>query len=144
MSIAAIVAMGENRAIGKDNHLLWHLPDDLQHFKKLTLGKTVIMGRKTHESIGRPLPGRKNIILSHQSDFQTEGCLTVHSVAEALEAASADEDIFIIGGEAIYAAFLPRTTRIYLTDVKASPAGDAFFPALDRREWKETSRILHA
>lgn len=143
MLIAAIVAMGENRAIGKDNRLLWHLPADLQHFKQLTLGKTIIMGRKTYESIGRPLPSRQNIILSRDSAFHAEGCSTVHSVADALAAAS-HQEICIIGGETIYAQFLPQTTRIYLTEVKAAPPGDAFFPALDHSAWQETARIEHA
>lgn len=143
-TVAAIVAMGENRAIGNDNHLLWHLPDDLQHFKRLTLGQTVIMGRKTHESIGRPLPQRKNIILSNNLGFKAKGCITVHSVEKALAAALPDTTVFIIGGETIYAQFLAMTSRIYVTEVQDIPVGDAFFPALDKTQWRETSRLPHA
>ena len=144
MTINAIVAMAKNQAIGKNNRLLWHLPDDLLHFKQLTLNNSIIMGRKTHESIGRALPGRTNIILTHNPDFHADGCIIVHSMAEALTASPPEREIFIIGGAAIYTLFLPHTLRIYLTQVEDTFEGDAFFPVLNSAEWREHENIFHA
>lgn len=141
--IIAIVAMANNRAIGKDNQLLWHLPDDLKRFKALTVGQTVIMGRKTYESIGRALPNRTNIILSKDKAFHADNCIITHSIDEALKAARSTAEICIIGGEKIYAQFLPLISRIYLTQVEKSFDGDAFFPKLEASEWIETENILH-
>ncbi len=143
MTVTAIVAMGKNRAIGKNNQLLWHLPDDLKRFKELTLGHTVIMGRNTHESIGRPLPSRTNIVLSRDPAFVAKDCITVHSPEEALKAVPEGAEVFIIGGETMYVRFMPITRRIYLTRVNTSPEGDAFFPELNMDEWQETENIPH-
>src|SRR5438128_323388 len=128
MRISFIVAMAENRTIGKDNQLPWHLPDDLQHFKALTLGKPILMGRKTHVSIGRPLPNRTNIILTRDNTFTAKGCLIAHNMDEAFDFASGCEEIFVVGGAEIYALLLPKTTRIYLTHDETALAGDTFFP----------------
>lgn len=145
--ISIIVATAENSVIGKDNQLLWKLSADLKQFRVLTTGHSVIMGRKTFESIGRPLPNRTNIVISRQKDLiLPEGVLKVNSLEQAIEAAkkhAGNEEIFIIGGGNVYAQALAITDKIYLTEVKASIEGDAFFPALDANEWKETARVLH-
>lgn len=135
--------MAENRVIGQHGQLPWHLPDDLKHFKKLTLGKPVIMGRKTFESIGRPLPDRHCIVVSRNTQYVASGCTVVPSPEAALQAANADE-ICLIGGATLYTALLPRTNRIELTEVHADFAGDAFFPVLNSGVFQETARIFHA
>lgn len=140
--ISIIVAADENNVIGKDNDLIWHLPDDLKHFKKLTTGHTIIMGRKTYESIGRPLPDRISIIVTRDRNFEAEGCLIVHSLEDALNKVSVDQDAFIIGGEQIYGSGLPFTDRIYLTRVHHTFDGDRVFPELDEN-WRETERNQH-
>jgi dihydrofolate reductase len=133
-----ISAMGLNRAIGKDNNLLWHLPSDLQHFKKLTMGQTVVMGRKTWESIGRPLPGRMNVVLTRDRSFKPEGAIVFHDIKPIIRLGrSLKDEVFIIGGQNIYEQFLPYTDFIYLTLVEVEVEGDAFFPKLDRRYWEE-------
>ena len=144
--IAAIVAMGRNRAIGKENSLLWKLPGDLPRLKKITMGKPLIMGRKTFESIGKPLPGRTNIVVTRQQDYRPEGCVIVRDPAAALataistaEADQADE-VIVFGGADIYGALLGKTDRIYLTDVDDRPEADAFFPELNEADWEETIR----
>lgn len=145
--ISIIVATAENGVIGKDNQLLWKLSADLKQFRILTTGHSVIMGRKTFESIGRPLPNRTNIVVSRQKDLiLPEGVLKVNSLEAAIETAknySGNEEIFIIGGGNVYEQALKITDKIYLTEVKASIEGDAFFPALNIDEWKEIARILH-
>lgn len=140
--LCLIVAQGENRAIGKDNRMPWHLPEDLQHFKRVTMGKPIIMGRKTFESIGRPLPGRTNIVITRQKDWQAEGVQAVASLEAAIEraAAEAPEEIMVIGGAQIYQASLPLAERVYLTQVHETFEGDAFFPELDD-SWKEIKRV---
>lgn len=152
MKIALIVAMARNRAIGKDNTMPWHLPEDLKYFKRSTLHKPVIMGRNTYESIGKPLPQRCNIIISRNPDYQVEGALVVTSVAVALQAADehyrqlgapADSEVMVIGGAQIYAQTLPLAERLYLTEVDASPEADAWFPAFAREEWRELARETH-
>jgi len=140
MRISAIVAMSENRVIGKDNQLPWRLRADLQRVKRLTMGKPIIMGRKTHESIGRVLPGRKNIILTRKSDFFVPDAVVVHSLEEALNAAGEAEEIFIFGGAELYREFWPRLQRIYMTLVHINIEGDAFFPELNKERWKEVQR----
>ncbi len=137
MLISIIAAMGRNRAIGYKNTLPWRLPTDLQRFKQLTLGHHMIMGRKTFESIGRPLPGRTSIIITRQKDFQVEGCLIAHSLDAAIELAraSGEPEAFIIGGAEIYAQALSKADRMYLTLVEAAPEADAFFPAFDEILW---------
>ncbi|MDX1900488.1 MAG: dihydrofolate reductase [Gammaproteobacteria bacterium] len=144
MIIHAIVAMSENRVIGINNQLPWHLPADLAHFKALTLGKPIIMGRKTFQSIGRPLPGRRNIILSHDKNFSAEGCIVTHSIEEALNQTQNDAEIFVIGGAHLFADMLPRIDVIDLTIIHHTFEGDAFFPEIDPTIWHETNRIDHS
>ncbi|WP_303311986.1 dihydrofolate reductase [Hymenobacter sp. BT730] len=142
--IALIVAVAENNVIGRNNQLLWHLPDDLKHFKQLTLGHPIIMGRRTYESIGRPLPGRTNIVVTRQQDWQAPGVTTAFSVPEALEAAGKlDEEVMVIGGGEIYQQALPAVDVIYLTEVHHHFEGDAYFPELDRAVWQEETRERH-
>jgi dihydrofolate reductase len=143
MRINAVVAMAENRVIGNHNKLPWHMPADLQHFKALTSGKPIIMGRKTYESIGRPLPDRCNIVISHNTAFQAAGCVVVHSVDAALAAADYSDDIFIIGGALLYEHMLPRIERIYMTVINGDFAGDAYFPPLPATEWVVSEDVLH-
>jgi dihydrofolate reductase len=142
MKISIIVAIAENGIIGSNNKLIWRLSDDLKNFKRITYGHFIIMGRKTFESIGRPLAGRTNIILSKNRNFSAEGCMIFSSVEEALKySISKDqEEIFIIGGAQIYKEILPIADKLYLTKVHASPPGDAYFPTIDFSEWKE---IVH-
>lgn len=138
--------MARNRVIGRDNALPWRIPADLAHFKRLTLGKPVIMGRRTYESIGRPLPQRLNIVLSRAPDFHAAGIVHAASLDEALRLAEESRlgpDAMLIGGAQIYEMALPRATLIHLTEVELEPPGDAFFPALDRAQWRETSRERH-
>lgn len=144
--LSIIVAMANNRAIGKDNQLLWHLPEDLKYFKRTTMGKPIIMGRKTFESIGRPLPGRLNIVVTRQADWQHEGVKVVHSIDDAMNLADSQalidgiEEVMLIGGAELYQTALPLASKIYLTRVDADIDGDAFFPAIDNSEWEEISR----
>lgn len=141
--ISIVVAVAENNAIGKNNQLLWHLPADLKHFKNITSGRTVVMGRKTYDSIGKPLPNRKNIIITRQKDLILSGADVVSSLEEALSVDKESKEIFIIGGAEIYKNALPFTNRIYLTTVHQQYEADTFFPAFDRSEWKETSHDYH-
>lgn len=144
MRIALIAAMAENRVIGRQNALPWRLSGDLRHFKSLTMGKPVIMGRNTYESIGKPLPGRLNIVVSSDADYRAEGCRIVHSVEEALEAAREHDEAMVIGGARLYEQMLELADRIYLTLVKAEVEGDVLFPPLDRGMWREVTRESHA
>ena len=139
--IALIAAQAENRVIGLDNQMPWHLPEDLQYFKKVTLGKPVIMGRKTFESIGRPLPGRTNIVITRQGDWAAEGAVTVSSLEQGLEVAATEEpeELMVIGGAQIYAMAMPVAQRIYLTQINQAFEGDAWFPELGE-EWQQVSR----
>jgi len=137
--LSMIVAHADNRIIGKDNDMPWHLPADLAYFKKTTLGKPVIMGRKTYESIGRPLPGRLNIVISRDASYSAQGITTVTSVEQALEAAGNVEEIMVIGGGAIYAHCLPAANRLYVTHINASIDGDTQFPEYDLNVWKKVS-----
>lgn len=134
-----VVAYAQNRCIGKDNQLPWHLPKDLAHFKALTLGHPIIMGRHTWESIGRPLPGRLNIVISRNPDFEAPGATVCHSLAQALQHTADQPVVCVIGGAQIYQQALPMAHEIYATEVKQVVAGDAFFPALDQ-QWQETKR----
>lgn len=144
--ISAIVAMSENRVIGDDNQLPWHLPGDLKHFKTITSGHPILMGRKTYESIGRPLPNRTNIVITRNHGFHADGCIVVKSVEEAMTHAEKiqKDEIFIIGGAEVYKQLLPQIERIYLTVVHEIFEGDAFFPELNEKEWKKVSRQFHA
>ena len=143
MRVSLIAAMAENRVIGRDNQLPWRLSADLQHFKALTMGKPIIMGRKTYESIGRPLPGRTNIVITRDSAFQAEGCEVVHSIEQALAVARGFEEVMVIGGSAFYRAMLPRAAHLYLTRIDAEFEGDAWFPEIEPGEWHETAREAH-
>jgi len=142
MIIALVVAMAENRVIGKAGGLPWHIPGDLKLFKKTTMGKPIIMGRKTWESLGRALPGRTNIVISRDPAYSAEGAEVAGDLDQALgvAAALADEEIMVIGGAEIYRLALPKADRLYLTEVALKPDGDAFFPDFDKAAWRETSR----
>lgn len=139
-----VVAMGENNGIGADNQMLWHLPNDLKHFKEITTGHPVIMGRKTFESIGKPLANRTNIVVSRKKDWFQEGILIVGSIKEALKfAKKINEDIAIIGGGNIYEQTMELTDRLEVTVVKASVEADTFFPKIDLKIWEKTSEECH-
>jgi dihydrofolate reductase len=141
MTVSIIVAMAENRVIGLKNQLPWHLSADLKRFKQITMGFPIIMGRKTYESIGRPLPGRQNIIISRNPSFKAEGCQVFHDLDEAIQmAVSAYEQVFVIGGATLYAEALKWASRIYLTQVHAQIDGDTFFPEFASLDWSETHR----
>lgn len=144
MKISIIVAISENNAIGKDNQLLWHLPADLKHFKQITSGHPILMGRKTYDSIGRPLPNRRNIVISRQKELAIPGVEVVSSIDEAISLCVQEEEIFIIGGAEIYKSALSSCDRIYLTTVHAQYDADAFFPALKQQEWSQRSREFHS
>ena len=139
MSVSLIAAMGQNRVIGTNNRLPWRLPADLQLFKRHTTGHPVLMGRKTFESIGRPLPGRLNIILTTQPDFAAAGCETSRSI-EAVLQRYAHEEIFVIGGAEIYTQLLPHADKLYITQIEQKFEGDAYFPEFDLSDWKEIFR----
>ncbi|AUT44545.1 dihydrofolate reductase [Achromobacter sp. AONIH1] len=139
-SLTLIVAYSDNRAIGRDNALPWRLPGDLAHFKRSTLGHPIIMGRKTWDSLGRPLPGRANIVVSRNPDFAPEGAIVVASLEAAARACGDVAEAFVIGGAQIYAQALPLARRVLATEVHARVEGDAFFPLLPAFQWKETAR----
>lgn len=136
--ISLLVAIGKDRVMGKDNDLPWHLPEDLKWFKKVSMGHTIIMGRKTYESIGKPLPGRKNVIVTSDKSYEAEGCIITHSIDEAL-GQGGDEQI-VIGGAKIFEQVLPRAGRIYLTYIDAEFDGDTYFPEMKEKEWEVTSK----
>jgi len=140
--LSLVAAIGKNRELGFKNKLLWHLPDDFARFKEITTGHSIIMGRKTYESIGKPLPSRKNIIISRSKEFEAPGGVVVHSLKEAIEEAGRGE-AFVIGGAEIYKMALPLANKIYLTCVNMETEADVFFPELGEGEWKEVSREKH-
>jgi len=146
MKRSMIVAMAENRVIGINNNLPWYLPNDLKYFKQVTMGKPILMGRKTYESIGKPLPGRTNIVLTRNKNWSAEGVRTVNSLEEAYELAESiveidgRDEMMVIGGDQIYQSALASSDRIYLTKVHAEVKGDAWFPELDWSQWKEIGR----
>ena len=146
MKLALIAAMAQNRVVGIDNKLPWHLPEDLKYFKRITTGKAVIMGRKTYESIGRPLPNRTNIVITRSTEFSAPGIEVVNSLDAAIELAenvsliNAVDEVMVIGGAQIYEAALPQADRLYLTHVHANVEGDAYFPDVDMSQWKELGR----
>jgi dihydrofolate reductase len=135
----AVFAASDNNVIGRDNALPWHLPADFAHFRRVTMGKTILMGRRTLESIGRPLPGRRNLVLS-RGDFAAPGVETVHSIEEALALVAGEPELANIGGAEVLRLALPRTGRIYLTRVHATMDGDTFLPELPATEWREVAR----
>ena len=137
--ISLIVACGRNNVIGNDGRMPWHIPADLKHFKTLTMGKPIIMGRKTHQTLGRPLPGRTNIVITRNPEFNREGIQTANSLEAALGQASVlGDEIMIIGGGEIYQAALPLADRIYMTRIELEPEGDVFFPQIEAEEWCTT------
>jgi dihydrofolate reductase len=140
--VALIAAIARNGVIGIDNHLPWRLPEDMKRFRALTMGHCVIMGRRTFESLGAPLTGRQNIVLTHRTDFRVAGCESAASIPEAIAHATLPEPVFVIGGEAIYRAALPLADLLYLTEIDRDFAGDARFPEFARQSWRETSREL--
>jgi dihydrofolate reductase len=142
MSLSLIVARASNGVIGKDNQLPWHLPADLKYFKAVTMGKPIVMGRKTFQSIGRPLPGRQNIVVTRNPDFDSNGITVVHSVEAAIAAANQAAEIMLIGGTELYKLSLPLVDRIYLTEIHQDFDGDAHFPLLNS-QWQEISREDH-
>ena len=139
-----VVAMDTSGVIGRDNGLPWHLPADLQHFKRTTMGKPILMGRKTYESIGRPLPGRTNIVITRDTGYRAEGCVVVNSIEAALAVAGNQDEIMVIGGAEFYRQVLPRTDTIYLTRIHDSFDGDTCFPELNAADWREVERSDHA
>lgn len=140
MTVSLIVAYSSNRTIGKDNTLPWRLPGDLAHFKRTTMGCPVIMGRKTWESLGKALPGRRNIVITRQDNYQATGAETAASLDQALTITRDNDEVFVIGGAQIYEYSLPFADRIVATEVHATIDGDAFFPPLDASIWQETVR----
>lgn len=149
MKLSIIVAFANNYVIGRGNKLPWHIPEDLQWFKRITMGKPIIMGRKTFESIGRPLPGRTNIVISNQAAFEKPGIKIAHSFDAAIDHAknvaliNGNEEAVVIGGAQIYAEALPLADRLYVTEIHADVSGDTFFPAMDWSAWKEIGRDDH-
>ncbi len=145
MEISLIVAKAIGDVIGVNNQLPWHLSDDLKRFKTLTMGKPILMGRKTHESIGKPLPGRMNIILTHNREYTAPGCIVVFSVEEAFDYAEKElrcEELMVIGGEKIYALCLPYATQLYITQIEKVFDGDAKFPKIDLSKWQEIEKEI--
>lgn len=141
--ISLIVAMAQNGVIGRDNALPWRLPEDLRRFREFTLGKPILMGRKTFEAIGRPLPGRANLVLTRARDWRAAGVIPVHSVEEALRQTRTCEELVAIGGAEIYRLLLPLARRIYLTHVHADVPGDTYFPAFDPAQWDDVDFRTH-
>nr|WP_315598413.1 dihydrofolate reductase [uncultured Cupriavidus sp.] len=141
--LTLIVARARNGVIGRDNTLPWRLPEDLQHFKRTTLGAPIIMGRKTWDSIGRPLPGRRNIVVSRNRALELAGAEVVGSLEDAQRLCAGVEQVFLIGGAQLYAEALPSADRLIVTEIDADVPGDAFFPAVDRSIWIEASREKH-
>ena len=143
MTLAIIVAMDEQRLIGKDNDLPWKISADLQYFRRTTMGKPIIMGRNTHESIGRPLPGRQNIVISSQQNYKAEGCEVVHSIDDALALCRDAEQVMVMGGASLYQQILPLADFLYLTRVHASLDGDTWFPEWSEQDWQLISSEDH-
>jgi len=141
--LTLVVARARNGTIGRNNALPWRLPEDLAHFKRTTLGAPIIMGRKTWDSIGRPLPGRRNIVVSRNTALKLEGAEVVGSLEAAQLLCIGAEQVFLIGGAQLYAEALPSADRLVVTEIDADVEGDAFFPAIDRTQWIETSREIH-
>jgi dihydrofolate reductase len=142
--ITLIVAVADSGVIGRDNSLPWHLPEDLKRFKRLTMGKPILMGRKTFESIGNPLPGRQNIVVTRDANYRREGVSIVNDVDGALRAAGMAPEVMVIGGAELFRALLPRARRIHLTRVHGEIEGDVMWPALDDREWSVVEREAYA
>jgi dihydrofolate reductase len=142
--VSLIVAMARNRVIGMNNTLPWHLPADLKHFKSLTMGHHIVMGRKTYESIGKPLPGRTSVVVTRNANYTQPGVLVANSLEGAISACGNDAEIFVIGGAELYCQAINLADRIYLTEIEADIPGDAHFTEVDRKLWRETGRVSHA
>jgi dihydrofolate reductase len=143
MRRALVVAVARNGVIGRDNQLPWRLPDDLAYFKRVTMGRPVVMGRRTFESIGKALPGRANIVVTHNSSFRAPGCTVVHSLDAAWKAAGDADEACVIGGTSLFEEALPTADVIHLTEVEADVEGDTYFPPFDRSQWRETEVARH-
>ncbi|WP_432720618.1 dihydrofolate reductase [Jeongeupia wiesaeckerbachi] len=141
MELALIAALAQNRVIGIDNTLPWHLPEDLKHFKALTMGAPMLMGRKTFESLPGLLPGRRHLVITRNADWRADGAEAFTSIESALNACADDEKVFVIGGGEIYRQTLPLADALYLTEVSLSPVGDATFPDVPAHEWREVERV---
>ncbi len=138
--ISILVAMAKNRTIGVNNTLPWRCPEDLKHFKTLTMGHHMIMGRKTFDSIGKPLPGRTTVVVSRNNELKVEGCIVVHSLQEAIAACTEDPEIFVVGGAELYQQAISLVDTLYITEIQQDVEGDAHFPEFDTNAWQETSR----
>ncbi len=143
MQVYLIAAMAHNRVIGANNQIPWHLPEDLQHFKQLTLGDVIVMGRKTYESLGRPLPGRRNVVITRQADLTIPGCEVVHGLEEVYARFKQEKHIWIIGGASLYQAALPVAARLYLTYIDLEVAGDTRFPVWEAKQWQSIATEKH-
>ncbi len=143
MRLSIVVAMDDNRLIGSKNQLPWHLPADLAYFKKLTTGKSIVMGRKTYDSIGRPLPNRRNIVITRNSNISIPGCEVVSSIDHALELTKEDPEVMVIGGASLCEQLLPKINRLYITKIDGVFEGDVFFPKYDDFNWLEVSCESH-
>jgi dihydrofolate reductase len=141
--VTLIVAVADNGVIGRDNALPWHLPEDLKRFKRITMGKPIVMGRKTFESIGRPLPGRQNIVVTRDANYRRDGVTVVHSVEAAVAAAGAAEEVMVIGGADLFRLFLPKARRVHLTRVHGDVAGDVHWSPLDAAQWHRVAAEEH-
>jgi dihydrofolate reductase len=139
-TISIIVAMASNRVIGANNTMPWRCPEDLKYFKSLTMGHHMIMGRKTFDSIGKPLPGRTTVIVTRNRDLKIEGCMVLHSLDEAIAACKNDDEIFIVGGAELYQIALPVVNKLYITEIQQEIDGDTYFPEFDKTKWRETAR----
>lgn len=143
MKISIVVAFDKNQLIGRNNQLPWHLPADLKYFKNVTMGHHLIMGRKTYDSIGKPLPGRTSVVITRQHDWKAEGCLVAHSLEDAIRLCGNQEEIFIVGGAEIFKNSLPVATDLYITKINHQFEGDTFFPEINENEWREILREDH-
>lgn len=141
MKISLIVAMASNRVIGINGQMPWHLSADLKKFKQITTGHPIVMGRKTYQSMGRPLPGRRNLIISRNTDYQVAGCEVFSDIQAAIASCKESEELFVIGGAAFYEAMLPKANFLYLTQIHTEFAGDTYFPEINAQEWQEIERL---
>jgi dihydrofolate reductase len=144
MSLSIIVAMARNRTIGVNNTLPWRCPEDLKHFKALTMGHHMIMGRKTFDSIGKPLPGRTTVVVTRDRNLKIDGCLVAHSLEEAIAACAGDKEVFVVGGAELYQQAMPLMDTLYITEIQQDVEGDAHFPEFDQSAWQETSREMRS
>ena len=143
MRLSIVVAMDDNRLIGKDNRLPWYLPADLAYFKKITTGNSILMGRKTYDSIGRPLPNRRNIVITRNPEILISGCEVVDSIEAALSITESDDEVMVIGGASLCVQLLPIVTRLYITQIEGTFEGDVYFPHYDQSEWYQVSSESH-